>query len=99
MSHPGNLPPARCLWDGCESLEELASGRSAGGLCSLHRYRKRMGLPMDAPRNNGKAHHLTRRQALKEAALAFADAEGPEEYRRAEWRLLQAAYRIRQRRR
>lgn len=67
-------PAERCLVEGCERLEELASGRSAGGLCAAHRYRKKRGLPLEPPVNGALGTPgKTFKAALVEAALRLAD--------------------------
>lgn len=75
-------PREKCLVDGCDRLEELASGRSAGGLCAAHRKRKKRGQPLEPPideRNARVGPHRaplrSPRQALLDAALAYADAD------------------------
>lgn len=83
----------RCLVDGCDRLEELVRGRSAGGLCAGHRYRKRRGLPLESPLDANKAHRLTPWQQVLEASLAHAGADGPLAYRRAIDRLRKAVLR------
>lgn len=85
----------RCLIDGCTRLEELASGRSAGGLCATHRHRKNHGLPMEAPINESRARTLTKMQVAFQAAIRLADvpAEDGVEYRRARDAAKKAWYR------
>ncbi len=85
MSHPPNqqpkLPYVRqsCLIDGCDRMEELAGGRSTGGLCAGHRNRKKLqnrGLltvPFDSPLHDGLARRRSPRQGLHEAAIAVVD--------------------------
>jgi hypothetical protein len=59
-----------CRLPGCER-----ESRSAGALCELHRKRAQRGVPPDAP----VRERLGPREALLEAALAYADVEaGPE---------------------
>lgn len=64
----------RCLVDGCDREEELVRGRSAGGLCAGHRYRKRRGLPLEVLLDASKAHRLSHWQMLHEAALGLSEA-------------------------
>ena len=74
-------PRERCLVDGCEGLEELANGRSAGGLCAAHRKRKvRSPERPDfiTPIDRAKGGHLGPRQLLLEAALAYSEADADE---------------------
>lgn len=76
MSHLPNGPVrSRCLVDGCDRLEEFASGRSAGGLCAGHRRRKALRQPLETPLNDGFARRLTRHQTLLEAAIALSDVD------------------------
>lgn len=76
---PSVRSAAKCLVEGCMRTEELANGRSAGGLCAGHRWRKKRGLPLDAtPISDSLARRLTPRQMLEEAAVGLAEAEGPD---------------------
>jgi hypothetical protein len=68
-------PRSKCLVDGCDRLEELASGRSAGGLCAGHRKRKVRGLPIWTPLDSLKAHRHTPRELLIESAIALGDVD------------------------
>lgn len=92
----------KCLVEGCTRFEELAGGRSAGGLCSGHRYRKKHGLPLEgllddakAPGPGGVGRKMSQRQMLSEAALAVADAKDDAEFDRALDRLRKRAERYR----
>lgn len=83
---PAVTTRAKCLIDGCDRLEELANGRSAGGLCAGHRYRKKRGLPLEPPLHEGLARRRGPKEALLEAALRLADVDGDDaEFGRA-WR-------------
>jgi hypothetical protein len=94
-------PRQKCLIEWCDRLEELANGRSAGGLCSGHRKRKQQGRPLDAPlhermgRQSGNVRRQSPRRALLEAALQIGDVstEGSSDvaFRRALDRLTHAA--------
>lgn len=82
-------PRESCLVDGCPNLEELANGRSAGGLCAAHRKRKQrrpdrpdFTTPIDA----SKSRRLGPRALLLDAVLAWADAE-PEQLAARTYRL------------
>lgn len=93
---PRNSPPReRCLVDGCDRLEEMAGGRPAGGLCAGHRYRKKRGLPLEAPLHAGLARRQTPREALVAAALELGDvpaeSSGDAVFRRVVERLTYAA--------
>ena len=76
MSHPSNTPPrpvvrSKCLIEGCDRLEELANGRSAGGLCAGHRKRKvrESARPIEEPLNERIARRVRPRQALRQAVV------------------------------
>lgn len=74
-------PRERCLIDGCENLEELANGRSAGGLCAAHRKRKQLNPErpdFERPIDHAKGRKLGPRRLLLDAVMAFADAEPDE---------------------
>lgn len=102
-------PREKCLVDGCDRLEELASGRSAGGLCAGHRKRKQLqakGLltvPFESPLHDRMglqadgSRRLSPRQALVQAAMDMADADTSSEsdtaWRRGIERLVHAAIR------
>lgn len=75
MAAPGPRLREKCLVDGCDRQEELVSGRSAGGLCAGHRYRKRHGLPLDPPLHAGLARRLSPRRLLIEAAMALGEVD------------------------
>lgn len=88
---------AKCLVDGCDRPEELAGGRSAGGLCSGHRYRKKRGLDLEPPLHEGLAKRRSPRRALIEVALQLGDvateSDSDAEFRRGVDRLTHAALR------
>lgn len=92
-------PAEKCLVEGCERLEELASGRSAGGLCAGHRYRKKKNLPLEPPLHEGLARRQTPRQALTAAVMGLLEvgAEGAADhlFRLALERVVYAALRVR----
>ena len=102
-------PREKCLVDGCDRLEELASGRSAGGLCAGHRKRKQLqakGLltvPFDSPLHDGMGRRRSPRRALIDAAMSLGDvdtgADFDADFRRAVDRLTHAAMRYREARR
>lgn len=81
---------SKCLVDGCDHPEELVRGRSAGGLCFGHRWRKKRGLPIEVPL---RRRYRSRRGPLEAAALALADATEDREYQRGLDRLRKAAVR------
>lgn len=85
---PAVTTRAKCLVDGCDRPEELANGRSAGGLCAGHRYRKKHGLPFEPPLHEGLARRRSPKASLLEAALRLADVEGNDDFDRA-WRNFQ----------
>jgi len=93
-------PREKCLVDGCDRLEELVSGRSAGGLCAGHRYRKRHGLPLEPPLHEGLARRRSPRAALIDAAMSLGDVDTDADFdtafRRAVDRLTHAAMRYRE---
>lgn len=65
--------PEKCLWGDCPLLEEMVNGRSAGGYCAGHRYRKRRNLPMDTPISEALGRRQSPLEGLKEAAFRLAD--------------------------
>ena len=101
--HPYRAPRvvsrAKCLVDGCDRLEELANGRSAGGLCAGHRKRKKLQRPIEGPLNESKAHRRTPRQMVLDAVQRVADADATEddEYDRAVEELFRTIRRYRKR--
>lgn len=95
-------PPAvtsrsKCLIDGCDRPEELANGRSAGGLCAGHRKRKQQGRPLEPPLHAGMGRREAPRRALVHAAMDLGDidtgTDSDLEWRRAVDRLIHAAVR------
>jgi len=94
-------PREKCLVEGCSRLEELASGRSAGGLCAAHRKRKQQGRPLEPPLHDGVGRLLTPRQALVAAGLGLGDIDSTDdqEFDRAVERLAYAALQYVRRRR
>lgn len=94
-------PRESCLVDGCPNLEELANGRSAGGLCAAHRKRKHLGRPLEAPIHHGLGRRQTPREALISAGLQLGDIDSTDddEFARAVERLAYAALQYVRRRR
>ena len=92
----------KCLVDGCDRLEELASGRSAGGLCAGHRKRKQqqakglLTVPFESPIRRRRSP----RAALIDAAMSLGDVDTDADFdtafRRAVDRLTHAAMRYRE---
>lgn len=99
----------KCLVDGCDRLEELASGRSAGGLCAGHRKRKQqqakglLTVPFESPIHEGMGRRRSPRAALIDAAMSLGDVDTDADFdtafRRAVDRLTHAAMRYREARR
>lgn len=89
----------RCLVEGCDRLEELANGRSAGGLCAGHRWRKKRGRPLGGPLDERRARRLSPSQLVREAIHAYMRAESDEEYDRAFATLMRRLRRYRHARR
>lgn len=85
----------QCRQPDCDRDEEMANGRSTGGYCAGHRYRKRRGLPMEPPLHDGLARRRPAHLALIEAALNLADCPNEEsadpEFRRRTQLLAHAA--------
>lgn len=94
---PTVVTRSRCLIDGCDRWEELANGRSAGGLCAGHRKRKSQGRPLEPPLHAGMGRRESPRRALVHAAIDLrdidTDADSDIEWRRALDRLIHAALR------
>lgn len=88
-------PRELCLVEGCTRFEELASGRSAGGLCAAHRKRKTQGRALETPIHDGIGRRKAPRVALIEAAIALGDIDTSAgfdiDFRRALDRLTHAA--------
>jgi hypothetical protein len=81
---------SKCIIDGCDRPEELVRGRSAGGLCSGHRWRKRKGLSLETPL---RSRRRPRTGLLIEAGLALADANTDDDFDRGVDRLRKSAAR------
>lgn len=85
----------KCLQEGCVRLEEMVDGRSAGGYCAGHRYRKRRGLPMEPPLHEGLARRRPAFDALLDKAIQLGDTPTDEssdpEFRKNVQQLVHAA--------
>ena len=83
----------KCLIDGCMRPEELANGRSVGGLCRGHRYRKYKNLPLDVQLKDYVGRGISKRFALVRAALDLAQVDSADDaaFARAVRRLLRVA--------
>lgn len=81
---------SKCLIDGCDRPEELVHGRSAGGLCAGHRWRKKHGVSLELPL---RQRRRPRTGLLIEAALVLADADTDADFDRSVDRLRKAAVR------
>lgn len=102
-SPPTITSRSKCLIDGCDRPEELANGRSAGGLCSSHRKRKQQGRPLEEPIHERMGlqrdgtRRMSPRQALVHAAMDLADIDtgtsSDVDWRRGVDRLIHAAVR------
>lgn len=91
----GPAEAQKCLQEGCERREEMVDGRSAGGYCAGHRYRKRRGLPMEPPLHEGLARRRPAFDALLDKAIQLGDTPTDEaadpEFRRNVQQLVHAA--------
>jgi hypothetical protein len=80
--------PRQCSVDGCERV--FVPGRSGGGrgMCGTHYQRWRRGTPLTTPIHRYRVEAI---ESLREAALAYAEAETADDLDRAERRLRGAA--------
>lgn len=78
-----------CTIDGCDRPSWKRAGLEQRLVCRGHYARHLKGKPLDEPLRHW-AHPL---RSVMEAAFAFADAEGDDEFRRAWWRLKKAGKR------
>ena len=60
----------------------------ARGYCGMHYMRSKRGSPMDGP---PRQIRFTSHEALREAAIRFAEAESDDQFNRAWWALRRAA--------
>lgn len=79
----------QCSGPGHQPGDVCGKPAERDGLCRAHRQQKYDGRPLSPLRVQGQ----TRLQMLRAAALAYADADGDDDFARATNRLIKAAMR------
>lgn len=90
---PSVVTRERCSVADCENYEELARGRSNGGMCSGHRKRAQLGLPL-TPLRVWTRGRRRKRRLLLELVLRFVEADGDVEQLHAWEELLRGFRRV-----